>query len=142
MIERIASALVPWARSTMSMEGHTRRGKVHQSIQNPKVLSPRKTLRYEEQGSDRQSRRAHQADDHHRRGEAAGPQDFQRETAIMRRLCHPNIVMMLEYSHSDDIGNMPVFTVGCIQGEQYYQIADTETDSGRRLCTRSSWHRG
>lgn len=30
-------------------------------------------------------------------------EDFRRETAIMRRLRHPNIVMMLAYSHSDDI---------------------------------------
>jgi len=30
-------------------------------------------------------------------------EDFRRETAIMRRLRHPNIVMMLAYSHSDDV---------------------------------------
>ena len=30
-------------------------------------------------------------------------EDFRRETIIMRRLRHPNIVMMLAYSHSDDI---------------------------------------
>jgi len=30
-------------------------------------------------------------------------EDFRRETSIMRRLRHPNIVMMLAYSHSDDV---------------------------------------
>eukprot|EP00804_Cyclotella_cryptica_P007691 CCRYP_001327-RA/>CCRYP_001327-RA protein AED:0.06 eAED:0.06 QI:473/1/1/1/0.6/0.33/6/1300/759 len=30
-------------------------------------------------------------------------EDFRRETSIMRRLRHPNIVMMLAYSHSDDL---------------------------------------
>lgn len=30
-------------------------------------------------------------------------EDFRKETFIMRRLRHPNIVMMLAYSHSDDI---------------------------------------
>jgi len=30
-------------------------------------------------------------------------EDFRKETAIMRRLRHPNIVMMLAYSHTDDV---------------------------------------
>lgn len=30
-------------------------------------------------------------------------EDFRKETSILRRLRHPNIVMMLAYSHSDDI---------------------------------------
>ncbi|EJK58649.1 hypothetical protein THAOC_21210 [Thalassiosira oceanica] len=118
------------------VEGDTRRGQVHQGVEDPAGVAPEERAGDEGQGPDREPGRGHQAGagGDHRRGEGAcagglpeGDGDTQADETPEHR--HAPGVLPDGRRRGHDIGDMPLLPPRRLQGELHKQCAAPEEDA-------------